>query len=201
MNFHIHAASSQHPALHGGYYRSINMGEKFESLAAEVQGHIRNLVKTAKLGDSEDSLEMLSEGWLEKQQSFFEQTKQHEMEEVEEFDADDTRGALVMTYSGSLLNIGPEQNDYRSVEYFSIGLRNDVPESAASDASVLRSGIMKDAPVEFEKGPIQKSSPVFAVAVFREELEPQKEEELLDEVTMILAEDFASINQTMIQED
>ena len=181
--------------------RSKHMGERFESLTTEVQGHIRNLVKTAKLDDNDDSLEMLSEGWLEKQQSFFEQTKQHEMEEADELDIDDMRGALVMTYSGSLLNIGPEQDDYRSVEYLSIGLRQDVPESAADESSVLRSSIKKGSTVEFEKGPILKSSPVFAIAVFREELEAQREEELLDEVTMILAEDFASINQTLIQED
>lgn len=180
------------------------MGEKFESLAPEVQGHIKNLVKTAKLDDGErsfeESLEMLSGGWLEKQQSFFEQTKQHEMEETEGLDMDDPRGALIMTYSGSLINIGPEQNDYRSVDYFSIGLRNDVPDSASEQSSVLSRNIQKDESVEFEKGPIVKSSAVFSIAVFREEMEPGQEEELLDEVTMILAEDFASINKTTIEE-
>ncbi|HAK45615.1 MAG TPA: hypothetical protein DCO79_06810 [Spirochaeta sp.] len=180
------------------------MGEKFESLVPEVQGHIKNLVKTAKLEENvasfDDALEKLSEGWLDKQQSFFEQTKQHEMEETDGLDMDDTRGALIMTYSGSLINIGPEQNDYRSVDYLSIGLRNDVPESASEEESLLSKNIEKGASVEFEKGPIVKSSAVFSIAVFREEMEPEQEEELLDEVTMILAQDFAAINKTTIQE-
>ncbi|MBI9103488.1 MAG: hypothetical protein JEY99_13805 [Spirochaetales bacterium] len=179
------------------------MGEKFNSLVPEVQAHIKSLVRTAKLEDNDESLEMLSDGWLEKQQSFFEQTKQREMEEVDNFNIDDLRGALVMTYSGSLINIGPEQNDLRSVLYYSIGLRNDVPESAEEDSSVLGSSIEKGKTVIFEKGPIAKSSPVLSIAVFKEEmaLEPEKEEELLEEVTMIIAQDFASINKTTILED
>lgn len=176
------------------------MGIKFESLAQEVQGHIKKLVKTAKLEDTDEALEMLSDGWLEKQQSFFEQTKQKDMEETDNLNIDDGRGALVMTYSGSLINIGPEQNDFRTSQYYSIGLRNDVPESAEEELSVLGSNIERGRSVEFEKGPILKSSPVFAIAVVREEMEAEAEEELLEEVTMIIAEDFAAINKTMIQE-
>lgn len=177
------------------------MGEKFDSLVPEVQAHIKKLVKTAKLEENDESLEILSEGWHEKQQSFFEQTKSREMEETDLLNIDDGRGALVMTYSGSLINIGPEQNDFRSVQYFSIGLRNDVPESAEEESSVLGKSIEKGRSVEFEKGPIIKSSPVFSIAVFKEEMEPQEEEDLLDEITMIVAGDFASINKTYIQED
>ena len=177
------------------------MGTNFESLVPEVQTHIKNLVKTAKLDDNDESLELLSGGWLDKQQSFYEQTKKREMEEVDEFNIDDPRGALLMTYSGSLINIGPEQNDFRDVEYFSIGLRNDVPESAAEEESVLGSSISKGASVMFEKGPILKSSPVYSIAVVREEMEPEAEAGLLDEVTMLIAEDFAEINKTTIQED
>ncbi len=175
------------------------MKENFDSLAPEVQAHIKNLVKTASLEDNDESLELLSGGWLEKQQSFFEQTKQRDMEEVDELNADDARGALIMTYSGSLLNIGPELDDFRDVEYFSIGLRNDVPESAAERNSVLGNSIVKGKPVEFSKGPILKSSPAYAIAVFKEELAPEEEAGLLDEVTLLLAEDFASINKTTIQ--
>ena len=176
------------------------MSKNFDSLVPEVQAHIKNLVKTAKLEDNEQSLELLSGGWLDKQQSFYEQTKVKEMEEVDEINIDDPRGALVMTYSGSLINISPEQDDFRNVEYFSIGLRNDVPASASEEASVLGSSIEKGRPVEFEKGPILKSSPVFAIAVVKEEMAPEEEADLLDEVTMIVAEDFASINKTTIED-
>jgi len=175
------------------------MGEKFDSLLPEVQKHIKKLVKTAKLPEGEESLELLSQGWHEKQQSFFEQTKQKEMEEVDFFDGYDKRGALVMTYSGSLITLGPEQEGERSAQYLSIGLRNDVPESAKDESSVLSGEIGKGGIVEFAKGPITKSSPVFSIAVFTEKLEPEVEEDLLDEVTMIVAEDFASINNTIIE--
>lgn len=177
------------------------MSNYFSSLAPEVKAHIKNLVRSARLDENEDSLELLAAGWLEKQQAFFEQTKKHNMEEVDGHNIDDPRGALVMTYSGSLINIGPERDDYRSVKYYSIGLRNDVPESAEDETAVISADIIKGIPLEFEKGPIIKSSPAYAIAVFREEIEPEREEILLDEITMIVAEDFTSINKTTILED
>ncbi len=177
------------------------MGEKFNGLEPEVQTHIKKLVKTAGLENSEDSLELMAGGWLEKHQAFMEQTKQREMEETDNLDINDQRGALIMTWSGSLINIGPEINDFRNVEYFSIGLRNDVPESASEEESILNDNVIKGMPVEFEKGPIQKSSPVYAIAVVKEEMLPEEEAGLLDEVTLLIAEDFTSINKTTIQEN
>jgi len=177
------------------------MNEKFNSLEPEVQAHISKLAISAKIDESDETLERFAELWLEKQQSFYEQTKACEMEEADTLNIDDVRGALIMTYSGSLINIGPEQDDMRCAQYFSIGLRNDVPESAEENFSVLLKNIEKGNAVEFEKGPIVKSSPVFAITVFKEEKDPHDQEILLDEITMTVAEDFAAINKTYIAED
>jgi hypothetical protein len=187
------------------------MGEKFDAVAPEVQNHIRKLVKTAGLEDTEESLELLSAGWLEKQESFFFQTKQKNMEEVEFLSSDDPRGALVMTYSGSLISIGPvragddgegesEDDGTRPVDYVSIGLRNDVPESAGEERSVLSEDIARGQAVAFEQGPIAKSSPAYAIAVFSEELEFDDEVEQLEEVTLLLTRDFIDINKTIVKE-
>jgi hypothetical protein len=188
--------------------RGNTMGEKFDSVAPEAQNHIRRLVKTAGLEDREDSLEMLSGAWLEKQDSFFSQTKQKNMEEVESLSADDPRGALVMTYSGSLISIGPVIGDLadedgeavRSVDYVSIGLRNDVPESAGSEDSLLPGDVQRGHVVEFERGPIAKSSPVYAIAVFQEKLDAEEEQDQLEEVTLLLTQDFIDINKTIVKE-
>lgn len=176
------------------------MGVQFDEVAPEVQNHIRKLVKTAGLEETDESLEMLSSGWLEKQSSFFEQTKQKNMEEVETLELEDSRGALVMTYSGSLISIGPDVDGHRSVDYVSIGLRGDVPESAGDESAVLGKDIVLGTPLEFQSGPITKSSPAYAIAVFAEELEYEEETRALEEVTLMVTRDFLDINKTMIQE-
>ncbi len=175
------------------------MGENFAGVAEEVKPHIQNLVKTAGLPDTEDSLELLAGGWLEKQNTFFEETKRQNMEEADSLAFDDPRGALILTYSGSLLTVGPEQDEVRSVEYVSIGLRHDVPETASAEAATIVGDIRKGAAAEFKDGPISKSSPVYAIAVFSDAMEADEEENRLGEVTLMLTKEFLDINKTVIQ--
>ncbi len=122
------------------------------------------------------------------------------MEQVEEFDAEDERGALLMTYSGSLINLGPRGDDGRFVAYHSIGMRNDVPESAETDNTDLADDLQVDDGAAFTNGPIKKSSPIFKIAVIVEEMGEEEQEELLAEVTQMLTEDFIEVNKTIIQE-
>lgn len=177
------------------------MGENYSAVADQARDHLQSLVKTAGLPETEESLEALAAAWLEKQSKFHEQTKSNAMEETESLEIDDVRGALVMTYSGSLLTIGRETENGRTVEYTSIGLRRDVPETVERDGSVLALDVVKDHVVEFEVGPITKSSPVYAIAVAKDDLSAEEEEELLGQVTMILTEDFVEVNKTLTDEE
>ncbi len=177
------------------------MGQNYEAVADQVRDHLQSLVKTAGLTNNEESLEALAGGWLEKQSSFHEQTKANEMEETDSLEIEDGRGALVMTYSGSLITIGPETENGRTVEYTSIGLRSDVPESRKHEGSVLAADVVKDSPVDFEVGPITQSSPVYAIAIAKEELSAEAEEELLGQVTLMVAEDFVEVNKTIIDDE
>lgn len=175
------------------------MGENFSGVAEEVRPHIQSLVKTAGLPDTEESLELLAGGWLEKQNTFFEETKRQNMEETDAFEIDDPRGALILTYSGSLLTVGPEQEDGRSVDYVSIGLRHDVPETASAESASIISEIRKGSAAEFKEGPISRSSPVYAIAVFRDSMEAEEEENRLGEMTLMLTKEFLDINKTVIK--
>jgi hypothetical protein len=122
------------------------------------------------------------------------------MEEVDSFGSDEERGALLLTYSGSILTLGPLEEDVRNVEYVSIGLRQDVPESASNPESALAEDIIVDEIASFRKGPIQKSSAIYKIAVASEELEPEEEAEMLSEATEILTDEFVEINKTIIAE-
>lgn len=174
------------------------MGEQFEAMAPQVRDHLKQLVGTAGLPDNEESLQLLTQSWLEKQSSFFEQTKANDMEEADVLEIDSGRGALIMTYSGSLLTIGPETEEGRTVEYASIGLRRDVPDSLKREGSMLTADVVKDSVVEFEVGPIKISSPAYAIAVAKEEMSAEAEEELLGQVTLMLTEDFVEVNKTLV---
>ena len=114
-----------------------------ENISDKIRQHIKQLVRTAGLPDTEDSLETLEEGWMEKLEFFEAQAAERDMEMVDDFEGDDERGAMILTYSGSLINLGPRDEEGRHVEYHSIGIRNDVPESAEADATELAGDLGK----------------------------------------------------------
>ena len=176
------------------------MGEYLDQIPEPIRAHIRQITSTSGLPAGEESVEMIAQAWLEKKRIFEEQLAGNKLEEVETFAADEAGGALILTYSGSLLTVGPLVDDVRRVEYSSIGLRTDVPQSAANDASVLSADAEVDQVAEFEAGPIRRSSAVFKIAVAREELEPEAEAQLLSDVTQVLTEEFVEVNKTVIRE-
>ncbi len=171
-----------------------------ENLSEKIRQHIHQLVKTAGLPDTEESLESLERGWEEKLTTFEKQVEERDMEMVEVFDSEDERGALLMTYSGSLITVGPKDEEGRFVAYRSIGVRNDVPESAEADATDLAADIVNDEGAAFTNGPIKKSSPIFKIAVIVEEMDDEEQEEMLAEMTQMLTDDFIEVNKTIIQE-
>ena len=173
------------------------MGEYLDQIPAEVQDHIRQITKSSGLPDNEDSVEIIAKGWLEKKELFENQLAEMNMAEVQELDQDDEQGCLAMTYSGSLLNIGPVIGEGRRVEYASIGLRQDVPETASKEDSQLASDVQVGEPVRFSPGPIQSSSPIFKIAVTTGDLEPEEQEEQITKATMILAEGFVEVNKDL----
>ena len=88
------------------------MGIYLDQVPAEIRDHLRQITKTSGLPDTEDSVEMIAQGWLEKKERS-KRSPAHELEEVELLEQADERGCLAMTYSGSLLNIGPVRDGAR----------------------------------------------------------------------------------------
>src|SRR5208337_3576202 len=112
----------------------------------------------------------------------------------------DARGCLAMTYSGSLINIGPQRDQGRNVQYVSIGLRKDVPESASQENSQLEGDVKIGVPVTFVAGPILSSSPVFKIAVTAEELDLDEQERQISKSTEILTKEFVKVNKELDEE-
>jgi hypothetical protein len=178
----------------------MNMGEYLDQIPEAIQEHVKVLAKTSNKAGDEDFIEAIAKGWLEKMKSFEAETALFQMEQTDILENDNPNGALLMTYSGSLLNIGPLVDGTRKVEYSSIGLRQDVPDKASKDDSVIDGDMQVDEVVAFKKGPIKKSSPIFKIAVLKEELPAEEQEEKLAEATQVLTDNFVEVNKTIIMD-
>jgi len=176
------------------------MGEYMSQIPVEIQGHIRQITKSSGLPDTEDSLELIAQGWLEKKERFERHISRMALEEVHVLEKSDARGCLAMTYSGSLINIGPQRDQGRNVQYVSIGLRKDVPESASQENSQLEGDVKIGVPVTFVAGPILSSSPVFKIAVTAEELDLDEQERQISKSTEILTKEFVKVNKELDEE-
>lgn len=176
------------------------MGDNFARVNEEVQNHLKQLAGSVSLPEGEDAMEILAGGWLEKEESFISQIGERNLEETDIFSNEEPRGGLIMTYSGSLITIGPLSEEGRKVEYASIGLRTDVPEKAEKDNSEINGDIVLDEPAVFSVGPVKQSSPVYKIAVIREEMDAEEEEELLADVTQMLTDEFVEVNKTIVLE-
>ncbi len=174
------------------------MGEYFNQIPAHIQGHVRELTKSADLGDNAEYLELISEAWLEKKRIFEEQIESNKMEEIEIFEQADERSVLALTYSGSLINIGPKIEGGRQLEYTSVGLRADVPDAVSEPSTDLASDLEVDEPINFSHGRVKNTSAIFKIAILTEDLEPEEQLEKLGEVTQILIDEFVDVNKTII---
>jgi hypothetical protein len=170
------------------------MAEHLDQLPERVREHVRRLVEPAGLGDVDGAEDLLAQGWLEKHGAFERHTAERGMSVVESFSREESTGALVMTYSGSIVSIGPMTDGERDVAYASIGVRRDVPQMSVKQDSRLAADVVTDRVVEFDEGPVEKTSPAFAIAVFQKALPPAKENAALVEVTQVLTERFVDIN-------
>lgn len=172
----------------------------FNSLSQEIQVHLKEIAKTSGLPLTNESYERLAAAWLEKLAAFEAIMADNGLVEASQVGKDDAKGALALTWSGSIINVGPLVDGTRRCEYTSIGLRADVPASALEEASTLEADLTEGESLRFGAGPIKLSSPVYRIAVTAEALEPAEEEALLTQVTQDLAEDFVEINKTVIEE-
>lgn len=176
------------------------MGEYLDQVPEQIRSHIRDITKSSGLPDNDDSVEQIARAWLEKKEIFEQKTEEFNMDELDEYEVDEERGALFLTYSGSIVTLGPLVEDRRRAEYTSIGLRQDVPDSAEYDDSTLESSVAVDDPVTFKEGPIKTSSPVFRIAVYPEGLDPDEEEKQLSTATQAITEEFVKVNKTLVLE-
>jgi hypothetical protein len=177
------------------------MGEYMDQVPESLHGHIKAIIKASKLPDDEETMEKVARGWLEKKQAFEEEIEKQNMEEVELLQMDNEKGALALTYSGSLVHIGPLVEGVRNCVYTSIGLRTDAPDSAQEEQSKLAKDIIIDEIIEFEAGPVKSTSKIFKIAVFKDDISPEEQEENLTQVMTQVEELMLGVNKTIMLDE
>ncbi|HMB01429.1 MAG TPA: hypothetical protein VKS21_10625 [Spirochaetota bacterium] len=164
-----------------------------EQIPENLQEHVKEIAK--KTG-RENAVEKVAQAWLEKQDIFSKKFSEENFEEVDSLDKDDARGAIAITRSGSILNIGPQESK-RNIEYSSIGLRTNVPPAAEANGAVLEDNITIDQPARFDHGPVKSTSDIYKIAVCPENMEAEEQKDTLENMTQSLEQEFAQINETV----
>lgn len=180
------------------------MSTYLERIPPHIQEHLKQITASSGMPNTNESVEEVARAWLEKNEIFEQKMAEYGMQSAESVAVDEKRGALVLTYSGSLLVIGPatgdgDSKDARLAAYSSIGLRQDVPASATHESARLKQPVTPDEPVVFAQGPVQRTSSVHRIAVSAELLPAPEERQKLLEATEVIAAEFAEVNRTIVQ--
>ena len=177
------------------------MEESIANLPDYIKKHLESVLKTSGLPETKDSYDKISKIWVEKKEMFEAQTKNLDMIEVDSLNIDDKRASLILTYSGSLVSLGPSSNGKRWLEYASIKLRNDVPDIVQADTILLEENIQNNRGIHFKEGPIKNTSATFKITTFTEDVTLDEQEKRIREATIFLTNGFIKINRSIISPD
>lgn len=168
----------------------------FSELPVQIQTHLRKLSEDLPVLPQDDVLELLGDIWEKKENLYIKQAEMIEMENVNEVSKDDPRGLLLLTYSGSLISIGPGSQT-RWAEYSSIHLRTDVPKIIVDDSISLVSDPKVNMPLEFTGGKLKHTSAVFKIYVCKEGVPEKEQDKRIREATVYLTNGFMKINRSL----
>ncbi len=174
------------------------MSEYAGKLNETIRSHLAGLIKSSGLPDTPQTLEDMARVWFEKKQMFEGQIRALDMVELESFNAADKRGALMLTYSGSLVSLGPLEKGGRRVEYASIQLRTDVPHLIVMESAELEADAVQDQEAAFRGGQLQNTSALLKIAACAPDVPPEEQEKRIREATIYLTNGFLKINRTVV---
>ncbi|RPJ09887.1 MAG: hypothetical protein EHM28_00135 [Spirochaetaceae bacterium] len=177
------------------------MGEYFDQIPQDLREHVRGLVASVKVDSGADALEIVSQAWLEKNTVFTDTLADMKMEELASLPKDSEKGALALTYSGSLVNIGPLVDGVRTVKYTSIGFRTNAPEHAESGKSTLQNDVSVGNVIQFSNGPVKSTSPIFKIAVCADDnMSPAEQQQTIFDAATVIEEEFIEVNKTVLED-
>jgi len=177
------------------------MTNAFNNLPEKIQRQIASITKYSSLQYNNDSIEKIALLWIKKEEAFKEELKKQNMLETDYIELNNKNACIIMTYSGSLLKIGPEINKKRQVEYTSIGLRKDVPDHLLIDNVILGYDIIKDEPIDFFESRIKTTSPVYKIGICRDDSPIKDQTDTINKATDFILYNFIELNREYIDKE
>lgn len=169
----------------------------YAQLPPPIQAQVRVILDETGLSDDESARERLSALWLEKFKLFNAQCDALGMIDSAGMAKDDPRAAILLSYSGSLVTIGPRRGKERWLEYASIKMRTDVPELLRSDRVNLAADAAVDSVASFEGSQLKRSSSLYRIRLCPEGLSPDEQERRVREATVYLTNGFIKLNKSL----
>ena len=136
-----------------------------DKIPADVEEHLRALIKSCGITDNKKNFRRAVESWLAKRGLFDRVIEHGNFKRVQVYPKTEPNACLAMTLSGSLISLGPLVNNGRTVTYASIGMRTDVPEMREELNSELEGNIVLKKNLLFKKGPIKATSTIIDIAI------------------------------------
>ena len=177
------------------------MSEMNTNISETIKGHLRNLLASFGLDDSEESLETITQIWLEKENFFNDQIQTLGLLEADSFDKDDPRGALMLTYSGSLISLSSIHNSTRTVTYSSIKARVSVPEVVIMENVKVQNDTKIDSCLELENSPIKKTSSLYKIVVCKDDVAIEEQDKRISAAKSFLTTGFLKLNNSFFVEE
>lgn len=168
-----------------------------DTISPSVRRHLAALVRSSGLPDTEESLQRMSAAWLQKKRMFEDQARALDLRDLAALPAGDRRGALLLTWSGSLVSLEPPGAEGRHGEYASIELRIDVPRLVLMQGVDFPEGLAVDKEAVFSSGPVRSTSAILKIAACDPELPPEEQTRRIREATIYLTNGFVKINRTV----
>lgn len=175
------------------------MTENARGLTPAIRAHLQGLLGSSGLPDTPEGLEEMTRTWFAKKEMFEGQIAALDMLQLTHLAADDPRGALLLTWSGSLLSIGPaaEGRAGRRMEYASIELRTDVPHLAVAEDGHVESALEVGEAAMLRGGPVASTSALLTIAACNPAVTAEEQEKRIREATLFLTNGFVKINRTV----
>jgi len=166
-----------------------------------VSKHLAGLIKESELPDNEQTMKKLSEAWLLKRALFYKMVEHENFKKTDSMHKDNKNGCIAITMSGSIIAVGPLIDNKRDIKYTSIGMRIDVPESLHVKAGRLAQDIVCEKSMIFEKGPLEKTSPIMDLALSAENVSEQEQLVSIKKVNKKLQADFIKVNKDALEQE
>jgi len=169
----------------------------YDELPSEIRRQLDSMIHDSGLPDGPDARERFAALWAEKFRLFSSQIESLGMTMEASFAEGDARAAILLTYSGSLVTLGPRRGKDRWIEYASIKMRTDVPDLVRGDGATQVGPIVRGETASFSGCPVKKTSAIYRIAVCPAGASADDQERRVREATIFITNGFIRLNRSL----